>query len=124
MEKALTKYEWTIMTALWKKPKQTISGVIETIGGMGWKYNTYVTYIKRMCEKGLIGYDQLGRDKLYYPLIKRGECILAESESVLGKMDGRAAKELLLCMIKGGGLSSQDREELKALLSELDREGE
>ena len=125
MKKTLTKYEWAVMSALWEKPNQTISGIIETMGGVTeWKYNTYVTYIMRMCDKGLVGYEKLGRDKFYYPLVKREECILAESQSILEKMNGRSAKEFLVCMIKGSGLSTVDREELKALLDELNKEGE
>jgi BlaI family penicillinase repressor len=120
MNNSLTKSEWAVMSALWKKPRQTVSGIINTMGSrMDWKYNTYVTYIKRMCEKGLIGYDQLGRDKFYFPLVREEECILAESRSMLEKMDGRVAKEFLVCMIKGSGLGEKDRAELKALLDDL-----
>jgi BlaI family penicillinase repressor len=125
MKNTLSKFEWTLMNALWEKPHQTISGVIESMGGQtGWKYNTYATYIKRMCEKGFIGFHQLGRDKFYYPLVQREACIVAESNSVLEKMDGRAAKEFLVCFIKGSGLSPDDREELKDLLEGLDKEGD
>ena len=125
MKKTLTKYEWAVMSALWERPNQTISGIIETMGGVTeWKYNTYVTYIMRMCDKGLVGYEKLGRDKFYYPLVKRKECILAESQNILEKMNGRSAKEFLVCMIKGSGLSAVDREELKVLLDELNKEGE
>jgi BlaI family penicillinase repressor len=125
MKNTLTKSEWTVMSALWEKPHTTISGIIGAMGGqMDWKYNTYVTYITRMCEKGLIGYRQLGRDKFYYPLVKQEECILAESKSILEKMNGKAAKALLVCMIKDGSLTPKDREELMALLGQLNREGE
>lgn len=125
MKKELTKYEWTVMSALWEKPGQTLSGIIATMGGgRDWKYNTYVTYVKRMCEKGLIGYEQPGRDKFYYPLVGREECIGMESSSVLGKLDGRAAKEFLVCMIKGSRLNALDRDELKTLLESLSKEGE
>lgn len=112
------------MSALWKKPKQTISGVIQAMGGHSeWKYNTYVTYIKRMCDKGLIGYDQLGRDKFYYPLVGQEECILEESKNILQKISGKASKDFLVCMIKGSGLSAQDCEELKELLGSLNKKG-
>ena len=123
MKNTLTKAEWAVMSALWKKPNQTISGIIDTMGGeMDWKYNTYATYIKRMAEKGLVGFAQLGRDKFYYAAVDKSACILAESRSVLDKIDGRAAKEFVMCMIKDGGLSAVDRAELKALLDELNRE--
>ena len=125
MKNTLTKAEWTIMSALWKKPNQSISGIVETIGeGLGWKYNTYATYLARMCEKGFVDFKKLGRDKFYYPAVDKSACKLAESRSVLDKIDSHAAKEFVVCMIKGGGLDAKDREELKSLLDELNKEGD
>jgi len=125
MKNTLTKSEWAVMAVLWDSPKQTIAGVVDALRDQtDWKYNTYVTYLKRMCEKSLVGFEQLGRDKFYYPLVGQRDCILAESESILDKMDSRAAKEFLVCMIKGSGLDQNDREELKRLLDELSKDGE
>ncbi len=122
MINTLTKPEWTVMSALWRKPNQTVSGIIGTIGKeLDWKYNTYVTYLKRMVEKGLVRYEQLGRDKFYFAAVDREECILAESRGVLDKIDSRAAKEFVMCMIKGG-MSEADRKELRELLDTLKRE--
>ena len=113
------------MSALWKEPWQTISGVIKAMGGHSkWKYNTYVTYIKRMCEKGLIGYEQFGRDKFYYPLVDQKECIIEESKNILQKISGKASKDFLVCMIKESSLSTQDCEELKELLDNLSKKGD
>jgi BlaI family penicillinase repressor len=125
MKNTLTKSEWSVMAVLWENPKQTISGIVEALRGQAdWKYNTYVTYLKRMCEKGLVGYEQLGRDKFYYPLVGQRDCILAESESILDKMDSRAAKEFLVCMIKRSELNQNDRKELRQLLDALSKDGE
>ena len=125
MKNALTKSEWAVMTVLWEQPHQPISGIIHKLKGQtDWKYNTYVTYLKRMCEKGLVSFEQLGRDKFYYPLIDKSDCILAESETILDKMDERAAKEFLVCMIKGSSLNAKDREELKKLLDDFKKDGE
>ena len=125
MQNTLTKAEWAVMSALWKKPHQTISGIIETAGDeLDWKYNTYATYLKRMCDKGLVHYEQLGRDKFYYAAVDKSACILAESRSVLSKIDSHAAKEFVICMIKDGGLNAKDREDLRSLLDELNKEGD
>lgn len=123
---ALSKPEWAIMAALWENPKQPVSGIISAMGGeFAWKYTTYATYLKRMTEKGLIGFEQLGRDKFYYAIPDKSECIRAESRSVLEKIDAQAKKELLVCMIREGGLSVEDTEELRRLLDGLGtREGE
>lgn len=128
MINSLSKAEWAVMSALWENPHQTVSGVIKTMDNMGektgWKYNTYATYIKRMCDKGLVAYDWMGRDKMYYPAVQKQECVQAESEGILDKIDNKATKEFLLCMIKSSELNTEDRQELMDLLQQLSKEGD
>lgn len=124
MKKSLSKAEWAVMSALWEKPDQTMAGIIAAMGGyMEWKYNTYVTYVGRMCEKGLVGYRRLGRDNFYYPMVDKEQCFMAESKDILNKFS-YSAKDLLVYMIRDSELSAKDREELKTLLDELSKEGE
>jgi BlaI family penicillinase repressor len=124
MKKSLSKAEWSVMSALWEHPDQTISGIIAAMGGeMDWKYNTYATYVSRMCEKGLIGYRHLGRDNFYYPLVEKQQCFRAESRDILDKFGSRS-KDLLVYMIRDSDLSANDREELKKLLDELSGGGD
>jgi len=125
MKKSLSKPEWALMEALWQKPDLTMSGIIEAMGDIfDWKYNTYVTYVKRMCDKALIGYKRIGRDNFYYPLVKKEQCMMEESRHILDKFSSRSAKDLLVYMIRDSDLNATDREELKALLDELNKEGQ
>jgi Predicted transcriptional regulator len=125
LKETLTDAEWAVMSALWEKSPQTISGIIATMGDqMEWKYSTFATYVKRLCEKGFIGYDSMGRDNFYYPLVQKEQCILAESRRLLERLNSRSAKDLLVCMIQDGELTPEDRSDLKKLLEELDKEGE
>ena len=120
MADILTKAEWAVMSALWEKPNQTISGIIKTVGDkQNWKYNTYATYIKRLVDKGFIAYEQKGRDKLYYPAVEKRACLLSESKEVREKIDERSTKDFLIYMIQDGGLSEDDRKELMTLLENL-----
>ncbi len=119
----LTKPEWAVMSALWEKSPLTMSGIIGAMGDkMDWKYNTYATYVKRLCTKGFIGYDVLGRDNFYYPIIQKDECIIAESRSLLDKISDRSAKALLVCMLKDVKLSEKDFEELSDLIELLKKQ--
>ena len=123
MKNTLTKPEWAVMSALWAHPDQTISGIIAAMGDkMDWKYNTYVTYVKRLCAKGFIGYNIYGRDNFYYPLIDKEQCIMAESESIIDKISDMSIKALLVQMIKGSDLSPKDLNELKQLIDDLNKE--
>jgi BlaI family penicillinase repressor len=124
MQGTLTKPEWAVMTALWEKSPQTLSGVIETMKGrLSWSYRTYASYLRKLCEKGFVGYETRGRDNCYYPLVKREHCILQESRDLLQKVTEKSTKELLVCLIKESGLAARDQEELAKLLEELAKEG-
>jgi len=124
MQGTLTKPEWAVMTALWERSPQTLSGVIETMKGrLSWSYRTYASYLRKLCEKGFAGYDVRGRDNYYFPLVEKGECILQESRDLLQKVTEKSTKELLVCLIREGGLSSRDQAELARLLDELAGEG-
>jgi len=120
LKETLTYPEWMVMQALWGKPPQTLSEVIRAMGeAMDWSYRTYASYLNKLCEKGVAGFEAKGRDKFYYPLVDRAQCIRAEGRSLLRKVSERSAKELLVCMIEESGLSPEDHEDLKKLLDEL-----
>jgi BlaI family transcriptional regulator, penicillinase repressor len=119
---SLTYAEWMVMSALWGRGSQTLSEVIKTMGDkMDWSYRTYASYLNKLCEKGLAGFEARGRDRFYYADADREECIRAESRSLLRKVSERSAKELLVCMIEESGLKPADHGELKALLDELSK---
>jgi BlaI family penicillinase repressor len=122
MMESLTYPEWTVMAALWGKEPQTLSEVIKAIGNkMGWSYRTYASYLNKLCEKGLAGFEIRGRDRFYFAVADREECIRAESRSVIRKVSEKSAKELLVCMIEESGLSPEDHADLMRLLDELSK---
>jgi BlaI family transcriptional regulator, penicillinase repressor len=119
---SLTYPEWMVMSALWGKEPQTLSEVINTMGDtMGWSYRTYASYLNKLCEKGLAGFEARGRDKFYFAVAGREECMRAESRNLLRKVSERSAKELLVCMIEESGLKPDEHEELKKLLESLSK---
>ena len=73
----------------------------------------------KLSKKGFVGFDLKGRDKFYYPLVEMDECIQAESKSLMEKLSGAGAKQLLVCMIREGNLSKKTKKELRALIDEL-----
>ncbi len=124
-KETLTAPEWAVMSALWGKGPQSLSQVIVSMGdSVGWSYTTYATYLSKMVQKGFVGFEARGRDKFYYPLREKDECIEAESRSLLNKLNREGAKKLLICMIREGNLTKEDQAELKALIDDLSRDGE
>lgn len=120
VKKTLTGSEWMIMSALWGREPQILSEIIDSLKGkVKWGYPTYSTHLNRLSQKGMIAFRQRGRNKYYYPLVGKDDCIRAESRSIMERLDEEGAKKLLLCMIRETKLSKSDQEELKSLIDTL-----
>ena len=123
--KTLTKPEWAVMSVLWEDSPLYLSEIIERMGdSVDWNYNTYSSYLRKLHEKGHIGFNVQRRDKQYYPITTKSECTKVESRELLQKIQRNTAKEFLVCMIKDSKLSKQESEELKELIDELSRKGD
>lgn len=120
MKDALTKQEWIIMEALWKRHPLFLSEIMEAMEtAVDWQKSTFSTYMRKLCEKGYVGFRTISGNRAYSPLAKREECVRNESRYVLSKLTDRSAKLFLTCMIRESGLSEKDREELQALIASL-----
>ena len=121
----LTTPEWIVMSALWGREPQVRGEIIETIGDrVDWSYTTYASYIKILSDKGFVGFTTRGRMKFYYAAVDKETCIASEGESILEKLGGSDAEELMLCMIKKTGLSKEGQERMKALIDSLSGKGD
>lgn len=128
MDKKLLDAEWTILRALWGKQPQTMREIISAVQDeqpdIGWHYKTYHSYLRIMVEKGLIGCeDKNKRDKLYFPLVSRGEALKAEGETLLSRISTGSMGALVAAMADSGQLSDKDRQELLRLAERLEEEG-
>ena len=121
----LTTPEWIVMSALWGREPQVFGEIIETIGDrVDWSYTTYASYMKILSDKGFVGFTTRGRMKFYYAAEDKETCIASEGESILEKLGGSDAEELMLCMIKKTGLSKEGQERMKALIDSLSGKGD
>ena len=123
MKEALSRQEWVLMEALWQKNPLFLSQIMDvTANAVDWNKSSYLTYLKRMTEKGLIGYTNISGNRCYAPLVKREDCIDNESSYILSKLTEDGTRLLLASMIKKSGLNEEDRDELQALISKLGKE--
>ena len=121
----LTTPEWIVMSALWGREPLVLGEIIETIGDrVDWSYTTYASYMKILSDKGFVGFTTRGRMKFYYAAVDKETCLASEGESILEKLGGSDAEELMLCMIKKTGLSKEGQERMKALIDSLSGKGD
>jgi BlaI family penicillinase repressor len=120
MKETLSKQEWLIMETLWQKSPMFLSDVMEAMTALvDWNRSSYLTYLKRMTDKGLIAYKTVRGSRSYFPLLGRGDCVETESNYILSKLTEDSARLLLASMIKKSGLSIRDSDELQELIETL-----
>ena len=112
MKESLSRHEWILMEALWHNSPMFLSQIMDaTASVVDWNRSSYLTYLKRMTDKKLIGFDTISGNRSYYPLAAREDCIEGESNALLSKMTADSTRLLLASMIQKSGLSEKDRDE-------------
>ena len=120
MKESLNKHEWIIMEILWDNGPLPLAEIERLASGtLNWKRSTYKTYVRRMCESGLLAYTEDTPRRVYRPLLERGESVRRESDNMLSRMTQDSRRMLLTYMIQDSGLTGEETEELKKLIDSL-----
>lgn len=69
----LSKSEEELMQYIWKRGKAFMNELLEMYPEPKPANTTVATLLKRMKDKGYIDYEQLGRSRQYYPLVKKSD---------------------------------------------------
>lgn len=125
MKAILSKPEWIIMEALWTDGPMFLSEVMDALTGkVDWAYTTCLTYLKKLVKEGFICYRVIRGSRRYEPAVSREDCMLNESRSLLSRMTDNSAVLFVSNMIKEGGLTREDRNELRDLIDQIASEEE
>jgi predicted transcriptional regulator len=69
----LTNAEEQVMKLLWKLEKAFIRDLLNESPEPKPAPTTIITLLKRMIDKGFVGYRQCGNSREYYPLVKKSD---------------------------------------------------
>jgi BlaI family penicillinase repressor len=113
----ISEAEWQVCQELWRHSPQTANEIASLLADSnGWSHRTVRTLINRLVKKKVIGYESLGREYNYFPLIGKDECVAAYTQSFVERVFNGAAGTLVAAFIRQQRLSAQEIAELKAIL--------
>ena len=116
----LNDSEWTVLEALWNGC-DVLGEVVDWLKPQtGWSRNTVHTYLTRMEGKGLVLIDRSSEPHTYSAAITREDCARQERSSLLNKVYGGAAGDLLVAFLKETKITEEERSRLKKLLDEME----
>ncbi len=111
--------EWLVMRIVWAQAPVTANQVVEALSGStAWKPKTIMTLLRRLVDKGAVGYQKQGRSYMHYPLVEEKDCARKERHSFLSRVYGGALKPMLVSFIQEGELSDEELVELRQILDQ------
>ena len=114
--KKLSKTEEQLMEYIWKAEKAFMKDLIESFPEPKPASSTVATLLKRMTDKGVIGYHQYGNSREYYPLIKKSDYFSKHVNTLIKNYFDDSVLQFASFFAKETNLSAQQLEELKKIV--------
>ena len=120
--KTLTEAELRLMDVLWQKGSATVAEVTAALPPPPIAYNSVLTTMRILEQKGYVTHDEAGRAFIYRPLIERDAAAQNAVGHVLSRFFDNSAGELALRLIENERPSSEELSRLKALIEQYEEE--
>lgn len=117
MKNELTKAEEQVMQALWKVGKGFANEIVAAVESKA-AYNTVLTVVRVLEQKGFVAHETFNRSNQYYPLISREEYMQQMLGSIAHRFFGSSPRALVSFLIDKKEISLKD---LEAITKELDK---
>ena len=113
----VTNSEWYVMECLWEEEPRTLMQIVPLLKErVGWSKSTCATMVRRMAEKGLIGYRENGKTKYFFPNIKKEDVVVQETKDFLQRIYDGSVGMMMSTLVRQKGLSKEDIQELQEIL--------
>jgi BlaI family transcriptional regulator, penicillinase repressor len=118
----VTETELSILQVLWEEGPATIRRLTEVLypGGGTSHYATVQKLLERLEEKGCVTRQRRGPAHTFAAAVGRDELIGRRLQAVAEQLCGGSLTPLLTHLVRARRLSARQRQELRALIDELD----
>ena len=114
---SISNAEWEVMKVIWDKSPIKSADIIQALSHKtDWKPKTVQTLIRRLVDKGVIGYTAEGKTYAYYPKISLEKCVAQVTDNFLSKIYNGSLSHFILNFVENKKLSSDDIAELINIL--------
>ncbi len=115
----LTEAELRLMKILWRRGESAVTDLVAALpDGEQLAYNSVLTTIRILEQKGYVEHRQEGRAFVYRPCIEEHEASRTEVRHVLSRFFGDSRERLLLSLLGDDEISAEELQRLKDAISE------
>lgn len=112
----LSKTEEQLMQHLWKLEKAFMKDLLGAFSEPKPATTTVATLLKRMSDKGFVGYILYGKSREYYPLVAKKDYFSKHVNGLIKNFFNDSASQFASFFTKETDLSKKELEALKKLI--------
>lgn len=113
MLQKISDSELEIMEAIWSlSPPVSSAQIAQGLSDKQWKPTTILTFLSRLCDKGMLRAQKQGKANLWSPVVSKEDYVKLETESFLNQIHGGSVRSFL-ASLADDSLDEKDINELK-----------
>lgn len=112
----LSKSEEQLMEYVWQSGKAFMKDLIDAFPEPKPANTTVATLLKRMTDKGVIGYTQYGNSREYFPLVKKSDYFSKHVNSMIKNYFDDSVLQFASFFTQETNLTREQLEELKKIV--------
>jgi predicted transcriptional regulator len=121
----LTEAELRLMKILWRRGESAVGDLVAAMPeGEELAYNSVLTTIRILEQKGYVAHRQEGRAFVYHPLMAEEEAGRSELRHVIGRFFGNSREQLVLSLLGEGEMTAEELQRLKDAIAEAEPDQE
>lgn len=112
----LTKTEEQLMQILWKQEKAFMKDLLDAFPEPKPATTTVATLLKRMTDKGFVGYKEYGKSREYFPMVKKSAYFSNQVNGMIKSFFNNSAAQFASFFTKETELTAAELEELRSII--------
>ena len=110
----LTEAELRLMKILWRRGESAVTDLVAAMpDGEPLAYNSVLTTIRILEQKGYVDHRQVGRAFVYRPSVAEEEASRSEVKHLMSRFFGNSRERLLLSLLGDEEISAEELQRLK-----------
>lgn len=118
--KTLTEAELRLMEVLWEKGRATVAEVTAALPPPPIAYNSVLTTMRILEQKGYVAHEEAGRAFVYRPLLQRDAAAQTAVGHLVSRFFENSSASLALRLIETQRPSADEMARLKALIEQYE----
>ena len=114
----LTKTEEQLMEYIWKQEKVFMKDLIECFPDPKPATTTVATLLKRMQDKGFVGYVLYGNSREYYPLVAKTDYFSKHVNGIIKNFFNDSVSQFGSFFARDTNLTTEELEDLRKIIDE------